>query len=121
MSTVRHLREAGVVPPGFRVAGFTQSMDSPSADTCVALMKEALASAITHGHLQLDEVCLAKYRTLRARCLRLAQSSSSPMPSALCTFDAHHQVHVLRPSQTPRFFQAPYVMPHFHPLGQPHL
>ena len=55
MSTVRHLREAGVVPPGFRVAGFTQSMDSPSADTCVALMKEALASAITHGHLQLNE------------------------------------------------------------------
>lgn len=82
MSTVRHLREAGVVPPGFRVAGFTQSMDSPSADTCVALMKEALASAITHGHLQLDEVCLAKYRTLRARCLRPAQSVL--IPHALC-------------------------------------
>ena len=72
----RDLSEPGIVPPGFRVPTFGQSMDSLLA---VQLMKDALCEAIQGGSVRLQEV-LAPHPCPRPALLRHTHAPRAPDP-----------------------------------------
>ena len=72
----RDLSEPGIVPPGFRVPTFGQSMDSLLA---AQLMKDALCEAIQGGNVRLQEV-LAPHPCPRPALLRHTHAPRAPDP-----------------------------------------
>ena len=72
----RDLSEPGIVPPGFRLPTFGQSMDSLLA---AQLMKDALCEAIQGGNVRLQEV-LAPHPCPRPALLRHTHAPRAPDP-----------------------------------------